>query len=187
MVSWSPLFQRTIDAYAAGDLAAGRDACERILSTIDVPVAIELQTRRNLVFYAPQLEELAPRTVFHPITIPVSDGWSCHNPSIAADGERFRVIIRSANYTVDNQLRFTPTDSSGIVRTTNYIADLSPDFVIERVEVIDDRAFRPEPPPMLRARPRRALPVPAPAGRPPAVGRPESRSPDRAAWSSPAQ
>jgi tetratricopeptide (TPR) repeat protein len=90
---------------------------------------------------------LAPETVFHPITITVPAGWSCYNPSIAADGGAFRMIIRSANYTFDHPSRYTPTDGSGIVRSTNYLADLSPEFAIDRVQIIDDRAFRPEPPP----------------------------------------
>jgi hypothetical protein len=144
--TWQPLFQTTVDAYAAGDLAAGREACEQVLSMDGLPGDIEQQTRRNLVFYTPTLQELAPETTFHTIKIDVPEGWSCHNPSITGDGARYKMIVRSANYTVDNHLRFTPTDGTGVVRTTNYLAELSPDFAIERVEVIDDSAFRTEPP-----------------------------------------
>jgi hypothetical protein len=73
---WQDEFQTTINAYYRGDLAAGRDACERLLSIADLPASIDLQTRRNLVFYAPPLAELAPSATIRPIDIVVREGWS---------------------------------------------------------------------------------------------------------------
>jgi hypothetical protein len=52
---WTSDFQTTIDAYYKGDLAAGLEACERLLSVEDLPDNFDLQTRRNLTFYAPTL------------------------------------------------------------------------------------------------------------------------------------
>ncbi|HEU0115862.1 MAG TPA: hypothetical protein VFQ80_14350, partial [Thermomicrobiales bacterium] len=54
-VAWQPLFQQSIDAYYAGDLAGGRAACERLLSLEGLPPDVREQVRRNAVFYAPQL------------------------------------------------------------------------------------------------------------------------------------
>ena len=142
---WRLLFQTTIDAFYARNYAAGLDACERLLSIAGLPSEIEMQTRRNLVFYAPFLAQVAPSTASRPIEIPVADGWTCYNPSIAAADEGFRMILRSANYRLDPPLRYTVHDADGIVRTINYLLDLSPDLAIRDVQAIDDRAFRPEP------------------------------------------
>jgi tetratricopeptide (TPR) repeat protein len=146
---WSPSFQTTIDAFYQGDFHLGRDACERVLSVAGVPARIEEQTRRNAVFYAPLLAETAPSATHVPIDIPVPDGWFRFNPSIAADpeGDGLHLIVRSSNYSMTRQLRYTIHDDSGVIRTTNYFLALSPDLAIRDVQPIDDAAFRIEPPP----------------------------------------
>jgi tetratricopeptide (TPR) repeat protein len=149
---WQPLFQTTIDAYYRGDLAAGRDACERLLSLPGLPDDIELHTRRNRVFYAQRLEELAPSFRAVEVAIPVRDGWTCYNPSVAAgpDGALW-AVVRSANYETPPTLEYTVNDPDGIVRTENYLVALGPDLVPREIREIDDRAFRPEPPAFLVA------------------------------------
>jgi tetratricopeptide (TPR) repeat protein len=144
---WQDEFQTTINAYYRGDLAAGRDACERLLSIADLPASIDLQTRRNLVFYAPPLAELAPSATIRPIDIVVREGWSRFNPSIATGphGE-LRMIVRSTNYTMTRQLHYMIHDETGVIRTTNLLLDLSPDLEIMHVEEIDDRPVRLNPP-----------------------------------------
>jgi hypothetical protein len=144
---WQDEFQTTIDAYYRGDLAAGRKACERLLSIPDLPTDIDLQTRRNLVFYAPPLAKPAPSATIRPIDIAVRDGWSCFNPSVATgpNGD-LRVIVRTANYTLTRQLLYTIHDETGVIRTTNLLLDLSPDLEIERVQEIDDQNLRLDPP-----------------------------------------
>ena len=148
---WEPLLQTTVDAYYAGDLKAGLNACERLLSSDDLPWQIELQVRRNLVFYTPRLQELTLWLTRQRITIPVPEGWSTFNPCIASDPSApesgFVLNIRSANYTVSRFLQYDVKDADGIFRTANYLASLSPDLEIQDVQRIDDAAFRPEPPP----------------------------------------
>jgi tetratricopeptide (TPR) repeat protein len=144
---WQPTFQTTIDAFYQGDLDAGRDACERLLSVEGLPDEIERQTRRNLVFYASNVDELAPSLETRPIEIPVPKGWSRFNPSVAAGPDGLGLIVRSSNYTMTKQLQYTIEDESNVIRTTNYLASLTPDLEIGRVVAIDDRAFREEPPP----------------------------------------
>lgn len=148
-VWWSPVFQQTIDSFYRGELAAGREACERLLSATGLPAYIEEQTRRNAVFYAPLLADVAPSAAHRPIEIPVPEGWSRFNPSIApdADGEGLHLVMRSSNYTMSRQLRYTIRDDSGVIRTTNYLLALSPDLAIRDVQAIDDAVFRVEPPP----------------------------------------
>jgi Glycosyl transferase family 2 len=148
---WQPLMQTTIDAYYTGDMTTGLQACERLLSVADLPWPVELQARRNLVFYTPGLQDLTPSLTRQRITIPVPDGWSIFNPSIAADPaapERgFALMIRSGNYTVTRFLQYTVDDAEGVFRTTNYLASLTPELRIQDVQRVDDVMFRPEPPP----------------------------------------
>jgi tetratricopeptide (TPR) repeat protein len=148
---WDPLLQTTVDAFYAGDLKSGLRACEQLLSHEDLPWQIELQVRRNLVFYTPTLQQLTPWVTRQRITIPVPEGWSIFNPSIAVDPMApeggFALTIRSANYTVTRFLEYDVTDADDIFRTTNYLATLSPDLQLQTVQRIDDAAFRPEPPP----------------------------------------
>jgi tetratricopeptide (TPR) repeat protein len=149
---WEPLFRTTIDAYYRDELVAGRDACERLLSLPALPDEIDLHTRRNRVFYTPRLSELAPSFRPTPLTIPVRDGWTCYNPSVAAgpDGDLW-AIVRSANYETSPTLDYTVHDPDGIVRTENSLVALGPDLVPREIRQIDDRAFRPEPPAFLVA------------------------------------
>ncbi len=143
---WRPTFQTTVEAYYRGDLAAGLHACELLNALEGLPAKTEQRARQNLPFYTPALAGLAPSTTSRRIEIPVAANWSCHNPSLAAADDGFRMIVRSANYRVDPPLRYTYYDPDGIVRTTNYLLDLAPDLAIRRVTPIDDRAFRPDPP-----------------------------------------
>jgi tetratricopeptide (TPR) repeat protein len=144
---WQPIFQTTVDAYYAGNLDIGLRTCERLLSGDGLPPEIERQTRRNLVFYAPKLSDLVARTAQSQIELPVPGGWSCFNPSIATGPDGLRMTVRSSNYRMSPQLRYTVLDTDGIIRTTNYLVDLAPDLQILTVEAIDDHALRPDPPP----------------------------------------
>jgi tetratricopeptide (TPR) repeat protein/predicted GH43/DUF377 family glycosyl hydrolase len=144
---WRDEFQTTIDAYYAGDLAAGLTACENLLSLAELPPDIDLQTRRNLVYYTPALTTIVPATRTLPIDFAVPDGWSRFNPSVAFGPDGLRMIVRSSNYTMTRQLRYTINDVGGVIRTTNYLVDLSPELDIERVVPIADAALRPDPPP----------------------------------------
>ena len=146
---WRPAFQTTIDGYYAGELLAGRDACERLLSVADLPAGIDEQTRRNAVFYAPLLAEIAPSAAHRPIEIPVAEGWSRFNPSIAADPDEdgFQLVVRSSNYSMSRQLRYTIHDGGGVIRTTNFLVSLAPDLSVRGIQPVDDAEFRIEPPP----------------------------------------
>ena len=144
---WQSIFQTTVDAYYAGNPDAGLHTCEWLLSVGGLPPEIERQTRRNLVFYAPKLSDLVARTAQSEIELPVPGGWSRFNPSIAIGPDGLRMIVRSSNYRMSPQLRYTVLDTGVIIRTTNYLVDLGPDLQILTVEAIDDYALRPDPPP----------------------------------------
>ncbi|MGH2616234.1 MAG: hypothetical protein ACRDJC_13400, partial [Thermomicrobiales bacterium] len=146
---WQSSFQTTVDAFYQGKLSEGRDACERLLSVDSLPENVDLLVRRNAIFYAPLLGELAPSATRQPIALDVPEGWSRFNPSIAADpdGDGLHLIVRSSNYSMSRQLRYTIHDEGEVIRTTNYLLTLSPDLDIRETTPIDDAAFRVDLPP----------------------------------------
>jgi tetratricopeptide (TPR) repeat protein len=145
---WQSAFQTTIDAYYRGDLVEGLAACERLLSINGLPEEFENQIHRNLSFYTPRLRELAPGMREQPVQIPVREGWSQFNPSIAADDDGFRMVVRSSNYQYQGSFTaVTVVDPDEIFRTENFLLFLDHDLNVRQIQTIDDAAFRPEPPP----------------------------------------
>jgi predicted GH43/DUF377 family glycosyl hydrolase len=143
---WTSEFHTTVDAYYKGDFAAGLEACERLLSAKELPDGVDLQARRNLTFYAPTLATLIPATTAWSIDIPVPNGWSRFNPSVGEGTDGLRMIVRSSNYTIARNLRYSINDDAEVVRTTNYLLDLTETLQIDAFQEINDSAFRLEPP-----------------------------------------
>lgn len=126
------LFDQTVDSYNEGNRHKGMEACERILSQSWVLPNIEEAIRRNATWY---LEPIAltggsafsepPYHAGREITFDRPTGWGLFNPSIASDDEgRLKLIVRSSNYHIELNGRYTIHDSDGIIRTTNYIGNL---------------------------------------------------------------
>src|SRR5919112_381575 len=134
---WQSAFQTTIDAYYRGNLAEGLAACERLLSVHGLPESIDSQTHRNLAFYTPRLRELVPGTREQPVQIPVLEGWSQFNPSIAADDDGFRMVVRSSNYQYQGNFNaVTIVDPDEIVRTENFLLFLDRDLNVRQIQTI---------------------------------------------------
>jgi tetratricopeptide (TPR) repeat protein len=147
MAGWETDFQTTIDAWSAGDLAAGRTASERLLRRDDLPDEIVRLTRRNATFYLQSLEDLAPSFAANQLLFPVPDGWSRLNPTIAQGPDGLMAIVRSSNYSIDERGYYRiNNDADGIIRTTNYLASLTPDGSIAALDRIDDQPVRKDPP-----------------------------------------
>ena len=130
---WADEFARTYkeDATQEEALAAG----ERLLARPDFPH--QEQLRKNLTYWLPKL----PGTN-HDITIPVEEGWSCFNPSIAADPDgNLRAIIRTANYVMSAGGWYGGAyDDEQVIRTENWITEPFSDpegAVLHRI--IDDK------------------------------------------------
>ena len=79
-----------------------------------------------------------PSARLQPIAVEVQPGWSCFNPSIAADDGGYRMIARSSNYSLHNG-GYSILDPNGVVRTRNYLLTLDPDFnVLETRPIAED-------------------------------------------------
>ena len=85
---------------------------------------------------APRLAAVAPSTRIGEIRIDVRPAWPCFNPSIAADGEGFRMIVRTANYRIEHGV----LHEDGILQNINYLVALDAGLGVRAIEPIADRS-----------------------------------------------
>ncbi len=110
---------------------AGHDACEGLALHPVVPPAARGLARANLAYYAPRLDALAPGWRAAPIETALPAGWQPLNPSVARDGESLRLILRGVNYRIDDKGHYKVPPGE-VVRTRNWLLDLSPALAVER-------------------------------------------------------
>ena len=114
------LHQLAVHAYYAGELDAGRRACERLLG-MDLTPEKERVVRRNRSWYSQTIDELVACRFRRWDVDPAHDGWSIFNPTIIADDDGYLAIVRSSNYSiVDGQYVIPPADGQKI-RTANIL------------------------------------------------------------------
>jgi predicted GH43/DUF377 family glycosyl hydrolase len=83
------------------------------------------------------LGELAPSAKFAEVRLDVIPAWPQFNPSIAADGDGFRMIVRTANYClVDGEYHFFEPGS--VFRSINYVVALDASLRVTEVGVLED-------------------------------------------------
>ena len=115
-----------IHAYYAGELDAGRRACERLLNLPGLPPEIDKQGRSNRTWYTQSLAGITGGQL-HVERIacePAHPGWSCFNPTIAADGDRLLAIVRSSNYRIVEGRYVMPEEDAGVIRTENILVEI---------------------------------------------------------------
>lgn len=123
------LHQLSVHAYYAGELDAGRRACERLLE-MDLTPEKERLVRRNRSWYAQALDELVGcRFVRFDVEL-AREGWSTFNPTISAHDDGYLAIVRSSNYRIVDGRYVMPPEDGGTIRTENILlrlgADLTP-------------------------------------------------------------
>jgi len=119
-----------IHCYYAGELDAGRRACERILSIPGLPVDAARQARVNRLWYTPTLGDLVDATYRQIDIEPAQDGWSLFNPTVINHGGDLVGIVRSSNYRIEAGQYVMPPADGNRIRTENllvrYDHDLRP-------------------------------------------------------------
>ena len=83
-----------------------------------------------------RLSSLAPSLRIGEIKLDVKPSWPCFNPSVAADGDAFRMIVRTANYQIERGV----LHSDGILQNLNYLLSLDGDLGVTSIEPIVDRS-----------------------------------------------
>lgn len=122
------LNQIAIHAFYVGEHAAGRRACERLLS-MPISAEIEHQTRSNRTWYTQTLGEIGIDARFRQFDCePANPGWSLFNPSIAADGTTLLAVVRSSNYQIVGGRYVIPPEDGERIRTENLICRVSLDL-----------------------------------------------------------
>jgi predicted GH43/DUF377 family glycosyl hydrolase len=123
------LHQLAVHAYYAGELDAGRRACERLLG-MELTPEKERLVRRNRSWYTQTIEELVACQFRRFDVEPAADDWSTFNPTIISHDDGYLAIVRSSNYRiVDGQYVIPPADGDRI-RTINVLATLDADLAV---------------------------------------------------------
>ncbi|MEO7398499.1 MAG: glycosyltransferase, partial [Ilumatobacteraceae bacterium] len=87
---------------------------------------------------AARLVSLAPSMRIGEVRLDVRPSWPAFNPSIAADGEQFRMVVRTANYRIQEGV----THEDGVLRNVNYLMTLDLDLAVKEVLPVADDGGR---------------------------------------------
>jgi len=126
------LHQLAVHAYYAGELDAGRRACERLLGMGLTPEK-ERVVRRNRTWYTQRLDDLVGVRMRQFDVDPANEGWVTFNPTIVADKAGYTAIVRSSNYRIVDGGYEMLGDS---IRTKNIIVGLYPGLVFRSAPVV---------------------------------------------------
>ena len=119
-----------VHAYYAGEMDAGRRACDRLLG-MEIPEGLERQTRANRTWYTPLLADLVPGVTFRRFDVePPRPGWSLFNPTILSVGPGYLAVVRSSNYRIEGGRYVIPPEDGDAIRTTNLMVILGTDFEV---------------------------------------------------------
>jgi predicted GH43/DUF377 family glycosyl hydrolase len=117
-------------------------AIEDLLRIPGLPEDIEQYLRDRVHPQRPgpgvaMLGDLVPGTETAEIRLDVSPDWPQFNPTIAAHGDGFALIVRTANYRHENGRYVLLTDGP-VIRTLNYLVTLDGGLEVTNVEAITE-------------------------------------------------
>ena len=149
---WGLRFELAIAAQLSGAAELALEATERLLVEARLPAdhAAAVAQNRKLLLDAldpadpararadpRRLEELIPGATLGEIRLEIEPDWPTFNPSIARDGDGYRMIVRSANYRIrDGGYEFLEADEA--IRTLNYVVELDAGLAVRRVTALAD-------------------------------------------------
>lgn len=135
------LFNLAVHAYYAGEMDAGRRACDRLLMS-RIPPAREEIVRRNRTWYTQSIATLSPRFVSRCILPQCGiEGWSTFNPTVETSGGRIFVIVRSSNYWIVDGRYEMPPDDAGVIKTRNIFCEMNRDLSVFTSAFIDEPGY----------------------------------------------
>jgi hypothetical protein len=121
----------------AGRPADGARAAEALRSLADTSPALGFMAIAATHVYARPLRGLVPAARLVPLAFDVAPGWTLFNPTITRDGNGYRALVRSSNYTLSNG-RYD-VDGDWQFRNEYYLAELGHTLDIRSVELVADR------------------------------------------------
>lgn len=151
---WGLALERAMAAAGLGRLAEARADLRALLARAELPSEIEEYVQRRLDHisggraatygmrgtngFVP-LASLTPSVRIGEIKLDVKPAWPSFNPSVAADGAGFRMIVRTANYAIERGI----LHAEGILHNINYMLVLDERLRVTSVDPIVDRSSGP--------------------------------------------
>jgi hypothetical protein len=75
--------------------------------------------------YASALKDIFPGGSVRELIVSAQPGWTAFNPSISwSPSDGYKIVIRSSNYSMDQEGRYNVRDPEGIIRTRNFLGTL---------------------------------------------------------------
>ena len=147
---WGLLLERAMAAAGLGRLAETRADLRALLQRKGLPPEIDDYVRQRLAYIGGggakavqpangdglALASLAPSLRIGEIKLDVEPAWPSFNPSIAAGGSGFRMIVRTANYAIERGV----LHAEGILHNINYMVGLDKSLSVTSVDPIVDRS-----------------------------------------------
>jgi predicted GH43/DUF377 family glycosyl hydrolase len=133
---WGLRFELAVSSYWTEHFDEALAVIDALLEEVRLPSDIEQAVRANRSYClrrlgrserehhaGPPLAELVSSFAHAEIRLDVSPAWPEFNPTIARDGDGFRLIVRTANYLADGGGYRSLTDEP-VIRTLNYLVTL---------------------------------------------------------------
>jgi predicted GH43/DUF377 family glycosyl hydrolase len=161
---WGLQYELAAAAYWVDEIEETIARCEVLLATAALPELIA-DSVREILAYAharrpsespetnvgtareprrepPLLLDRIPSFDVAEIRLDVDPAWRQFNPTIACDGDGYRMIVRTANYFIEGD-HWGVVDEDGVVRTLNYLVRLNGELEVEGVVPLSDRSDGP--------------------------------------------
>jgi tetratricopeptide (TPR) repeat protein/predicted GH43/DUF377 family glycosyl hydrolase len=156
LYEWGMRFERAVAAYWVGRYEEALELNEALLAERRMPPAFAAVAERNRNYclealgrpsdrrpFGAKLADLVNGVRCGELRLEVSPPWPQFNPSIACERDGFRLIVRTANYTIDDHGGYDILDDDGVVRTLNYLVRLDRSLGILSVAGLEDRSDGP--------------------------------------------
>jgi len=130
------LLALAVHCHPAGEIEAGRRACEKLLAGELLPHE-DLAVRALRTNYTTTLPNLATSARFVPFDIvPAHHGWTTFNPTLLYREDKLWAIVRSSNYRIVDGRYVTPEEDGGKIRTENILCRLTNGLDVDWYSVI---------------------------------------------------
>jgi tetratricopeptide (TPR) repeat protein len=145
---WGLRFEQAMAAHQAGRAAEALGVADALLDEGRLPPEAESALRESRASFsvtasadrdpppAPLLATLARSFTAGRIALDVEPAWPAFNPSVAADGDGLRLVVRTANYRIRDDGSYAIEDDDGVVRTINYLLRLDAGLTVTDVAPI---------------------------------------------------
>lgn len=121
----------------------GRATTDRLLLKQNIPYGVKLQAGRNMVHYAPILNQVKIQEI--KIALPLireggTETYSPMNPSIRRTPQGYHIICRTVNYLRFGETGFTTKDPlDSVLKTRNFLLDYDQNFnLLSQKEIIEN-------------------------------------------------